>query len=473
MSDFTLKEIQKITRGDVVQGDMSDSFKDISIDSRTVNPGDLFIAIKGDNFDGHEFVFDAVRKGAKGAVISKKEALKEELFHKNNGFAPSVIVVDNTLAALQKIAQHLREQIDIPFIAVTGSNGKTTSKEMIASVLETKYAVLKNEGNYNNHIGVPLTLLKLMPSHDISVLEMGMSGLGEIRRLCEIAKPNTGVLTNISGVHLEFLGSIEKVKEAKGELVESIDEKGTVILNFDDPLVKDLKKKVRGKLITYGIDNQDSDIKAERIMNLGINGSTFLLTVGNEEIEIHLPAIGGYNIYNALAAAAVGFVHNVGLENIKKGLEAFRGFPMRMEICPIDDTIKIINDSYNANPLSMKKAAETLSGIDKKGRSFFVAGDMLELGDASKEAHEDLGRFIAGQSIDFLIVVGELASSIGKGALESGMKEERVLICNTLKEASGILDEQLKSDDIVLIKGSRGMRMEKIIEELKKTREIQ
>ena len=381
-------------------------------------------------------------------------------------------MVKDTLQALQEIAGFQREKNRIPFIGITGSNGKTTSKEMIASVLGTRYAVLKNEGNYNNHIGVPLTLLRLEASHEIGVVEMGMSGMGEIRRLCEIARPETGIVTNISTAHLEFLGSLERVKEAKGELVEFINEQGTVVLNADDPMVMDLKDRVRGRLLTYGIEDSRSDVRADRIQDRGIEGSTFLLRMQNKEIEVRLSVIGGHNISNALAAASAGLVHHIGLEDIKKGLEAFRGLSMRMEILSLEDEVKVINDSYNANPFSMKKAVEALSKAQRGGRTFLVVGDMLELGDISEKAHKEVGEFAAERAVDFLIVVGELASFIAKGALKKGMKESHVFLCKTVEDAGRVLNEKIESGDVILIKGSRGMKMERIIDKLKRKKEI-
>jgi UDP-N-acetylmuramoyl-tripeptide--D-alanyl-D-alanine ligase len=397
---------------------------------------------------------------------------QQRLLQRNNGSVPSVLMVRDTLQALQEIAGFLREKSRIPFIGITGSNGKTTSKEMIASVLGTQYSVLKNEGNYNNHIGVPLTLLRLEASHEIGIVEMGMSSIGEIRRLCEIARPETGIVTNIGAAHLEFLGSLEKVKEAKGELVEFINGQGTIVLNADDPMVIDLKDRVRGKLLTYGIEDYRCDVRADRIHDLGIDGSTFLLRTQNKEIEIRLSVIGGHNIYNALAAASAGLVHHVALEDIKKGLEAFRGLSMRMEILSLEDDVKVINDSYNANPFSMKKAVEVLSKARRGGRTFLVAGDMLELGDVSEKAHEEVGEFAAEGAIDFLIVVGELASFMAKGALKKGMKENNVFLCETVEDAGRILNERIESRDVVLIKGSRGMKMERIIDKLKRKKEI-
>jgi len=472
MAEFTLKEIERITEGELLQGDAGRHFNDISIDSRNIDPGDLFIAIKGENFDGHDFVADALDKGAAGVLISRRELYQQKLLQRNNGSVPSVLMVKDTLQALQEIAGFQREKNRIPFIGITGSNGKTTSKEMIASVLGTRYAVLKNEGNYNNHIGVPLTLLRLEASHEIGVVEMGMSGMGEIRRLCEIARPETGIVTNISTAHLEFLGSLERVKEAKGELVEFINEQGTVVLNADDPMVMDLKDRVRGRLLTYGIEDSRSDVRADRIQDRGIEGSTFLLRMQNKEIEVRLSVIGSHNISNALAAASAGLVHHIGLEDIKKGLEAFRGLSMRMEILSLEDEVKVINDSYNANPFSMKKAIEALSKARRGGRTFLVAGDMLELGDISEKAHKEIGEFAAERAVDFLIVVGELASFIAKGALKKGMKESHVFLCKTVEDAGHALNEKIESGDVILIKGSRGMKMERIIDKLKRKKEI-
>lgn len=465
MAEFKLDEILKATDGVLIHGTKGVNFSGVAIDSRTINPGELFICIKGNNFDGHDFIQESVKNGAKGIIISRKDILE-----KKTGFAGSkdqgliVILVKDGLDSLHGIANYHRKRFSILLIAVTGSNGKTISKEMIASVAMTGFNTLKSEGNLNNLIGLPLSLLMLTPQHEVVVLEMGMSAAGEIRRLCRIAEPNIGVITNIGDAHLEHLGSVEKVKEAKAELIDFLGKDDVVSLNADDPLVFDMAKRMRGRVITFGIDSEAA-VRALHIDNRGLSGSDILLRVRDSESPVHLTMPGHHNIYNALSAAAVGSILDIGTDKIREGLESFRGMPMRMERIDTGG-ITIINDTYNANPVSMEAALRVIADSDLAGNSFFVAGDMLELGEDSYRLHRDIGRKVAEFSIDYLITVGELSQLIAEEAVAVGMGEDKVHVCKNHDAAFRILSERLKNGDCVLVKGSRGMKMEKVVEQL-------
>lgn len=460
---LNINEILSATKGRLVCGDKDISVSGVSIDTRTIKKGELFVAIRGGAFDGHDFVSQAFEMGACGAVIDRSQSDKIEKRIKDN--TKALIAVDDTIMALQEMAAFHRQKYYIRVVGVTGTNGKTTTKEMIARILGQRLWVLKNEGNLNNHIGVPLTLLRLNKRHQAAVIEMGMSGIGEIARLCEIAAPNIGVVTNIGAAHLEGLGSIENVIKAKGEVVESLSESDTAVINADDKNSVSLKNKAKGKVITFGIDN-DADIMAVDIRHQRPSGAIFTIKKGHDEISVRLSMSGRHNIYNALAAAAAAVMLNFDLEDIKAGLEGFEPFKMRSEIMVLNSGVRIINDSYNANPASMEAAIRLLSDFKNNGRTFAVLGDMFELGDYAREAHLNTGRAAVDSGIDYLIAVGELAGFIASGASSAGMKQDNIFVCMDHQEAVDILNRLTHSGDTVLIKGSRKMAMERITEGL-------
>jgi UDP-N-acetylmuramoyl-tripeptide--D-alanyl-D-alanine ligase len=471
MAQFTLQEILKVTNGTLLMGSGSGVYPSVSIDSRTVGKGELFIAIKGKNFDGHEFVPQAFMKGAGGAIISDKGLINKKLFQGSGSNLHTIIEVKDTLKSLHDIANYHRRRLKIPVVAITGSNGKSTTKEMSASVAGVRFNVLKNEGNLNNQFGLPLTLLKMNETHQVAILEMGMNEKGEIEKLSRIAEPDAGVITNIGRAHLEKLGSIENIRDAKGELIKGISENGTVILNSDDPLVMGLKNGFKGRVITFGI-NSPADITAVNIRKNEDIGHQFTLRVDGRDIVINLSYPGYHNIYNALSAAAVGKSLGIALNDIKNGIESFKPLPMRMEQFMIDGEITFINDAYNANPSSMEAAIRALSIADFPGEKFLVVGDMLELGDFSEEAHRHIGRLIASEPIDCLITVGAESKHIFSEAVLSGMSRGRAYHCENFDEVAFILDDELKPGDCVMLKGSRGMKMENVVERIIKLRKV-
>ncbi len=421
----------------------------ISTDSRTIKKGEIFLAIKGRRFNGHDFLEKAFDKGAFSAVVSE-----------GGESAPQgkIIKVKNTVKTLGDIARARRRKFNIPVVAVSGSTGKTTAKEMIAHVLSAKYNVLKSENSNNSFVGLPLTLIKLNKRHRVCVLEMGMNHAGEIDALCKIAKPDIGVITNIGPAHIGFLGSIRNICGAKKELLNNLPARGTAILNRDDAYLKGL----RGfgcQRAYFGIDEK-CDFRAVNPAR-GKNGWRFL--VGKEVFELGLP--GRHNIYNALAAIAVGRQFKISLKLISRRIKSFRQkCPMRLELKKVRG-IKIMDDSYNSNPSSMAAAIEALADCRTAGKKIIVSGDMLELGPRAKAMHEGLGRAIAKSPAEVLITLGALSKFTNRTAAQKGVKV--LFHAATRGEAAGFLKKTAKPGDVVLVKGSREMRMEKIIEEFK------
>ena len=454
-----------IVGGKLLQGSAAKIFRGVSINSRTIEEEELFVCIQGENFDGHNFLGEAINKGAAGVILSNPSHLPEDMIGKGN--SPFVIQSQNTLRALQDLASYQRTRFPLQVVAVTGTNGKSTTKEMIASIIETKYKTLKTQGNLNNHIGLPLTLLARKPEHEVGVLEMGMSAAGEIKRLTEIAKPDIGVITNISTGHLEQLKTVKDVQAAKGELFDSLNEEGTAIVNADDPLVLELAKSLRVKKITYGIE-QSADVKASNIQNKGRQGFTFTAKIFNQTISVNLLQIGYCNIYNALAALAAGHSLGISGKDMNRGLDNYQQIPQRNEQIHYEG-VTLINDAYNANPQSMREALKTLSEFDTQGKRFLIIGDMLELGPLSESAHHELGQEIILSNVDHLVTVGPLASLAAESAKKSPRHPLRIGKFNTHAEAANYLLRNVEKGDCLLIKGSRGAKMENVIQEYLKT----
>ncbi len=434
--------------------------KGVSIDSRTVKEGELFIAIKGDRFDGHDFVADAIGRGAWGALV-ERSALEKR--HAAMSGLKNVIAVEDTLVSLQEMSMIHRKRFSIPFVGITGSNGKTTTKEMLAAILLRKGPVLKNEGNLNNHIGVPLTLFKLSDRHRSAIIEMGMSGLGEIETLTRLAMPSVGVITNIGPAHLQFLGSVDTVAQAKGELLEGLGSNGTAVLNADDRFFDALRAKHPGRTISFGMEER-ADVRADDIRQ-DKDATEFTLSAEGRKVRVRISAAGRHNVYNALAAAAAALALDLSLETIRDGLEGFRPVAMRSEIRE-SRGVTIIADCYNANPGSMQAALEMLASLRRGDRkAIAVLGDMLELGETGPEAHRAAGRTAAELGVDLLVTVGPLSVHAAEGALKAGMAKDRIVEAGTTSRAAEVLRERAKPGDTVLLKGSRGMKMEKILEE--------
>ncbi len=433
--------------------------KGVSIDSRNIKEGELFIAIKGDRFDGHDFVPDAIKKGAWGALV-ERTAL--ELKYEHIGGLKNILPVEDTLVALQEMSQKHRKKYSIPVVGITGSNGKTTTKEMVAGIMKQKGPVLKNEGNLNNHIGVPLTLLKIEARHRSAVVEMGMSAIGEIDLLARLAAPDVGVITNIGPAHLEFLGTMDGVAEAKAELLGNLAATGTAVLNADDPYFETLRKKCPGRVKSFGIENK-ADVTA-RDIEQGRDFTDFTLTSDGAKVKVRLRALGRHNIYNALAAAAAATAAGMPIEAVKYGLDDFAPIAMRSEV-RIMNGRTVLADCYNANPGSVKAALETLVSVRKNKKAVAVLGDMLELGELSAAEHRAIGAAAARLGVDVLITLGPMAKHILDGAHDGGMPKAKLFAAATHAEAAELATRNSENGDAVLIKGSRGMKMEKILEE--------
>jgi UDP-N-acetylmuramoyl-tripeptide--D-alanyl-D-alanine ligase len=380
----------------------------------------------------------------------------------NLGGLKNILPVDDTLFALQKMAQVHRKKFTVPLVGITGSNGKTTTKEMLAGILKQKGPVLKNEGNLNNHIGVPLTLLKMDRTHKAAVVEMGMSALGEIDMLSRLAIPDVGVITNIGPAHLEFLGSTDGVAQAKGELLANLNPNGTAVLNSDDRYFDALKSKYPGRVRSFGIDTH-ADVRATGIKQ-GREHVDFTIHAEGAHADVRLAATGKHNVYNALAAAAAALAIGTPLDAVKYGLDDFTPLSMRSEIRQLKGRT-VLADCYNANPASVDAALAALVTLKPGSRTIAVLGDMLELGPTADQAHQEIGRTAARLGLHAVIAFGSFAKQIALGAARSGMPTARVLVAGTHGEAADLLRKLSEPGDVILVKGSRGMRMEKILEE--------
>lgn len=476
---LTINEILKSTGGRLISGTANTAISGISIDSRTVKEGELFVSIKGDKFDGHEFIEDAIMKGASGAVVQEGHPILRSLLSDIGGAefnpVPVLIAVNDTLSALQEMARYHRDKFRIPVIGVTGSNGKTTTKEMLWFILSHRVSALKNEENLNNHIGVPLTLFRLNPSYNIAVIEMGISDRGELTRLCQIAHPTAAVITNVGPTHLEKLERIENVAEAKGEILSFIKSDGMCILNRDDTFFDIFKTKSSGRVVSFGMSpradvyTESADIAPEAyIKGRSMDNMKFRLICPLGEMDINMHVIGLHNLYNALCAAATACALGTKLEDIKYGLEKFIPVKMRSVIEHVGG-IHIINDSYNANPASMVAAIDTLKSLKEGNKKYVVMGDMLELGENTITSHRDLGIYIAGAGVDGLIAVGDFADYVADGAIDAGMHEDKVQTCRDYTLTLEKIKQWVKKGDILLVKGSRGMKMERIVGGLKES----
>lgn len=438
---MTIDEIVRATGGKVLCV-MQEAFSGLSIDSRNIGSGQLFIALRGERFDGHDFVSNALQIGS-GALVSVPPA--EPCGQK------TIIHVKNTLKALHDLARFQRLKRNIPVVSVTGTNGKTTTKELIASILSQKHRVLKTTGNFNNHIGLPLCVSNMQGDEEFAVLEMGSNARGDVRELCSIVQPDLAVITNVGQAHLEGFGSIEAVRDTDLEVLDHVK---TVSVNSDDRFLMQGMTRFTGKTITYGIEYA-GDFSATEIA-LAQQGSTFTLHAPDiKAFTVSLKISGRVNVLNALAAASIAFELGISSEEVKQGLEAFTGVPMRLEIRSFAGAL-VINDVYNANPASMEEALKELVRL-KKDRTIAVLGDMLELGTYAEDAHISLMKKLNELRIDLLIAVGpemQKASAAFSGACHQALSSD---------EARSLLLGMVEEGDTILIKGSRGMRMEKVL----------
>ncbi len=458
MLSLTLQEIKENLAGKIVQGDPAASYNNVTIDSRKVKPGDIFVAIIGEENDGHEFIPEAVENGAKLIITSRSLEPYPNI---------AILQVKDTTTALQNLASYNLSQINsIDVIGVTGSAGKTTTKDMVFSVLNTEKRVLKSPENYNNEYGLPLSLLELEGDEDVAVLEMATRNKGDIELLTEIANPQIGILTNIGAAHLENFHSVENVAEAKKELLEGLTGPKTAIINYDDEHVRRVSKEMDGlNLISISLKTSSADYYASKI-KVSADGKSSSFKVKEKKTgevkDLKLNRSGEHNIYNALFAIAAARNLNLGWDSIKKGLRNVDVTELRQEIRKING-VKIINDTYNANPLSMRAAINFLSDIQGE-RKIAVLGPMLELGGFERVAHLELGKYISESDVDILITVGNTAKTIAEGAIEASMPRQKVYVFSERDETAVLLRRIKKKNDVILIKGSRSMQMEEIVE---------
>ena len=422
-----------------------------SIDSRTVQAGELFFAVKGERLDGHDFVLTALGRGAVAAVVRKDQLSRYPV-------RAQLIGVEDTLVALQTLSTAVRRLWGRPLVGVTGSTGKTTTKEAIAHVLSTRFRVLKSEGNFNNHFGLPLMLLKLEPQHDIAVIEMGMSHAGEIARLAEIAHPEIGVVTNVAPVHLEFFDSVAGIARAKYELIASLPAGGTAVLNGDDEYVSLFGRDFRGNVLLYGV-KPSADVRAENIEQHAAKGSTFDVVAGSCREKATLPLVGIHNIYNALAAVGVALSRGMSPSEAVGALASLSATDKRGQVVQVGN-ITVINDCYNSNPKALDAMVDTLAAMPAK-RRIVLAGEMLELGATGSELHRLSGQHMAKQKIDVVLGVRGLAQELVEGARKVGVRAEFVA---TPEEAGEWLAREIRQGDVVLLKASRGVKLEKALE---------
>ncbi|MFA4981228.1 MAG: UDP-N-acetylmuramoyl-tripeptide--D-alanyl-D-alanine ligase [Candidatus Omnitrophota bacterium] len=448
-----VRDIVKAVNGKLLSGshDADIDLSVVSTDSRAVGKGGFFIALKGPNFNGNDFVSDALNKGAAGALVSDRDLV-------NAACGKIIIFAEDTTKALQDIAAAHRGKFSIPVIAVTGSNGKTTVKDMIWAVLSQKYNVLKNEGTHNNHIGVPQTLLKLKPYHDICVLELGTNHKGEIASLAAMVRPTFAVMTNIGPSHLQYFRDLDGVFKAKMELLDFLEEKGVLVVNGDDEYLADIKDN-RFRIAHYGM-GKSNDFTAGAV-SFGKTKTDFTI---NREVAFGLNVLGMHNVYNALAAIAVAYCFGIGSRTAKKALERYSPANMRLDLKKIRG-VDVINDSYNSNPLSMKFALETIRNYPARAK-WVVSGDMLELGDESIDLHKGIGNYIAKAGVDGLLTFGDLSKHTLDQARRSGMRRDRLWHCSSHDEIARVLQKIVKKGDAVLLKGSRSMKMEEVLNKL-------
>jgi UDP-N-acetylmuramoyl-tripeptide--D-alanyl-D-alanine ligase len=432
------------------RGPADRAFNRAVIDSRQVQPGDLFFALRGEHHDGHDFVDDALARGATGLVVERPLEAPPDV---------AVFQVSDSLSALQRLATDWRARHDVRVVGVTGSVGKTTCKELIAAVLGTRWRVLKSPANLNTEIGLPLTLLELTPDHERAVLEMAMYGPGEIDLLCRIAQPQIGVVTNVFPVHLERLGTVDAIVAAKGELVSALPPEGVAVLNGDDPNVAAMAERTKARVLLYG-QSQECHLRGDDLVSRGLEGISFRVSYGGASAGVEASLPGRHHLYPALAAAAVGLAEGMTLTEVAAALETAKP-ELRMRVLPGLNGATVLDDSYNASPPSMLAALELLAELP--GRRIALLGEMRELGAAEEEGHRQVGRRAAACA-DLILVVGERARPLYEAARAAGATEARLL--NSAREAEPILRDELQPGDYLLVKASRAVALESVVDAL-------
>jgi UDP-N-acetylmuramoyl-tripeptide--D-alanyl-D-alanine ligase len=455
---FTAADVVAWTGGKLVRGTEAAAFGGASIDTRSIAPGALFVAIRGPRHDAHAFLGDAVAAGAAGLLVAADAAVPE-------GIAVPVVAVDDTTRALGALAAGHRKGFAGPVVAITGSNGKTTTKEMCAAILGTLGPCLATRGNLNNEFGLPLTLLGRDAAHRHLVVELGMNHRGEIARLAAIAEPTVGVITNVGTAHIEYLGSRDEIAREKGDLVAALGREGVAVLNADDPRAREQGSRTPARKLLFGLAGE-ADVRAERVTALGERGYAFDLVAGSERQAVHVAGLGESTVANALAAAAAAIATGCSLGDAATGLAAYRPPSGRMEPVALPRNIIVINDTYNANPQSMEVALRSLASLRGTSRGVAVLGDMGELGETADEAHRAAGRLVAELGLDLLFALGPRAQQTARGALDAGMAPDRVHVGDDHDGLGASLRRVLRGNDWVLVKGSRSMKMERVVDAL-------
>ena len=452
MNPLTLSQIAQFAAALLSPGDGTVLINKISTDSRTIKPGELFVALRGENFEGHDYIEAAARAGATGALV--------DLNWQGNipgNFA--LLRAADTLQAYQNLAANYRKSLPLKVLAITGSNGKTSTKDFAASVLARKFRVTKTEGNFNNHVGLPRTILEATSDDEIGVWEIGMNHPGEIAALSKIAAPDAAIITNIGVAHIEFMGSREAIATEKGALAETVGPQGTVILNADDRFSEGIAKRTRARVVSAGMTG--GSVRAIEIRQ-SAEGSEFTIVEGAHRCRAQLPVAGSHMVQNALLAVAAGRAFGLSIEECAAGLAAAPLTKARLQIKEIGG-VQFLDDSYNANPDSMKAALRTLVELDAEGKRIAVLGEMRELGSESERGHREVGETAATLGVDQLITIGETAEMIAEGARTAGL--DKVSSARSTGEAAKLLGEIAEPGDLVLIKGSRGARTEEVIEQ--------
>ena len=457
---YSAGEIIAATNGTLLKGDAASLFAAVSTDTREQQTGKLFIPLAGPRFDGHDFLPVAVKAGAAGLLIREGEEHRLREIEGQEGV--TVISVRDTLAGLGDLSHFWRKKFQLPVVAITGSAGKTSTKEMTAQILGRIKNTLQTEGNFNNLVGLPLTLLRLREAHEVAIVEMGTNVPGEIEKLVRLAAPDVGLITNIGPAHLEGLKSVALVKEEKGQLFRLLSDRGIAVVNVDDEAVRDLAGRRSGRSITYGLGGGAEVTAADVAVNR--QGLSFTLSLGPDKIKVEMAVAGNHNLMNALAAAAISRALSIPTDVIRQGLQSFQPVPGRMEIIALKNGGFLINDSYNANPVSVREALLAFQKLRADRRGTVVLGDMLELGSETERWHEEIGGLAASTGVDRLILRGAFAPMTAAGAQKKGLPPGRIHLPASTGEIADELISSWQEGDWVLVKGSRAMKMEEVVQ---------
>ncbi len=456
-------DVANATGGRLAQGDAGTAIGRVSIDSRSLEPGDFFVAIAGETFDGHRFVGDAARRGAIGAMVHRRPAASDA----NMPLPPLVIEVEDTTRALQDLARDVRRRSGATVVAITGSAGKTTTKEVVAEFLSARFVVFRNKGNLNNHIGLPLSLLQLRGRPQIAVVELGMNHPGEISTLVRIAEPEVRVWTNVGDAHLGYFESADAIADAKAEILEDADQSHLLVVNANDPRTVEHARRFAGTVITFGID-VEADVRASSVVPRGVEGMEALVSAAGREVRLRTPLLGLGNLANVLAGVAVGLHFGVPLDDMVARAATLAPAYHRGEVLRLPGGVTLIDDSYNSSPAALGRALETMATATGSARKVAVLGEMLELGAFAEQLHREAGRRAAAAGLDLLIGVGgSAAAAMAAEAVRAGMPERCVWHVPTKEQAADLAGRHVRAGDLVLVKGSRGIGTDLVVERLK------